>query len=487
MAYLKRNAQNEGLVELMKRLPEHAVKRDVLADPAVQADANRDVMRSMGQGGDQFHDTLGALSKFSHAKAVKQAFMGQLLRGGMHQVQSFAKGPMLGVAKGVAKKMGPTLGPSLAGTAPPPQPQIAKAAGEKMVGPGNATTINPAHTSMFKGLAGPKSPLGPGSQVDNWMRGSPKLTAKTAPGGNWLGSGSGGTPSQAVSSLLHSSKSSIGQDQSNIFQSQAACMTPGTSHTSQPLTTNDVHIEDADGGTATASQLMGQRELIPARAAWREPFAAQGGDPRMNYEQSQSHMLYDDGMNRELPRISSLPAAYSADIPSKLPTGVGPMLKQNAAEWAAGLANKTAGILEGGPSVSTNPTPGRPVAGVGRSAPRLRAAGGGSPRVMGMPPATPPAPTYSGYSAATPTPQPAAGRRGTPQPATSGPFGLPPARGELRDLPPSPASQSSVGNRMVPQPVRQDPAAGIRPWVVTGPTRTWCSTCRRPCSCSSAA
>lgn len=39
--YLYRKAKNEGLVELMRRLPENSNKRDLLSDPAYQRDLDR--------------------------------------------------------------------------------------------------------------------------------------------------------------------------------------------------------------------------------------------------------------------------------------------------------------------------------------------------------------------------------------------------------------------------------------------------------------
>ena len=49
MQYMNRNAENENILDIMKRLPRGATKRDYLADPAVQADANRDALSSAAE------------------------------------------------------------------------------------------------------------------------------------------------------------------------------------------------------------------------------------------------------------------------------------------------------------------------------------------------------------------------------------------------------------------------------------------------------
>jgi hypothetical protein len=59
VTYLQRQAKNEGVVDLMKRLPEGGTKRDLLSDPAMQADRQRDAMRGM-YGNDRFESRLPA-------------------------------------------------------------------------------------------------------------------------------------------------------------------------------------------------------------------------------------------------------------------------------------------------------------------------------------------------------------------------------------------------------------------------------------------
>jgi hypothetical protein len=51
MSYFSRQQSNENILDLMKRLPSGATKRDLLSDPAYQADLNRQAMM-MGNRGD---------------------------------------------------------------------------------------------------------------------------------------------------------------------------------------------------------------------------------------------------------------------------------------------------------------------------------------------------------------------------------------------------------------------------------------------------
>ena len=60
VTYLQRQAKNDGVVDLMKRLPEGGTKRDLLSDPAVQADRQRDAIRSMYGNDDRFESRLPA-------------------------------------------------------------------------------------------------------------------------------------------------------------------------------------------------------------------------------------------------------------------------------------------------------------------------------------------------------------------------------------------------------------------------------------------
>lgn len=52
--FINRRQQNENILDLMRRFPEGATKRDLLADPVYQSDLNRNAMRQSGGsfGGD---------------------------------------------------------------------------------------------------------------------------------------------------------------------------------------------------------------------------------------------------------------------------------------------------------------------------------------------------------------------------------------------------------------------------------------------------
>ena len=50
ISYFSRKAQNENILSLMSRLPKGSTYRDLLSDPVLQADMNRQLMATQGMG-----------------------------------------------------------------------------------------------------------------------------------------------------------------------------------------------------------------------------------------------------------------------------------------------------------------------------------------------------------------------------------------------------------------------------------------------------
>lgn len=73
LAYFSRKANNEGIVEMMRRLPPGGTRRDMLADPVLQQELNRDSQTGASEEALRTAQLLAVLKATSKTAAVKQA------------------------------------------------------------------------------------------------------------------------------------------------------------------------------------------------------------------------------------------------------------------------------------------------------------------------------------------------------------------------------------------------------------------------------
>ena len=70
--FINRRQQNENIIDLMRRFPEGATKRDMLSDPVYQSDLNRSAMAHSGGGGDLLTGALLASSFNSYGASRRR-------------------------------------------------------------------------------------------------------------------------------------------------------------------------------------------------------------------------------------------------------------------------------------------------------------------------------------------------------------------------------------------------------------------------------
>ena len=72
LAYFKRKADNEGIIEMMRRLPPGGTRRDMLADPVLQQELNRESQTGSSEEALRTAQLLAILKATSKTAAVKQ-------------------------------------------------------------------------------------------------------------------------------------------------------------------------------------------------------------------------------------------------------------------------------------------------------------------------------------------------------------------------------------------------------------------------------
>jgi hypothetical protein len=182
MGYKGREAQNAGIIDLMRRSPEGATKRDLIADPAVSGDLNRSTWSGMGHNiGGGLAMGLGGLRDFDKWGAARST----------HPSTHTRTTPARTKAAGATRLMGTDMGALATQMVNMPRPdQQALLQNPSVMAPKNAMTTQPpppAQPNLALGGSGmPQGALG-----GSWAQGPGlgRLWGPTAATGSLSGPG----------------------------------------------------------------------------------------------------------------------------------------------------------------------------------------------------------------------------------------------------------------------------------------------------------